>query len=658
MASPFSFATNMLWGPQAKPAADPYAGTTPAPDTWVNRIFGPPIALQQQQQLQAIEMEKNRLIAQITAEAARLAEANPGMDQGRIFTQLFTNSPVGAEVLVSGRLSSTDVKDIFEGAIKNMRPRPDVFTVQPGELQYGLTPGSVQPFPMAQGSSKKQIANPAGRVIGEQTIPGSVFQQPAQPAAPAVSPQAAPGAPQLPPGMSTTTPLDMGASAGPSVAPTGFNFGALPQSPVGTPYGHIIQLEGTAMRGDPFQEVYGYGKYGTPPKPLTEMTLGEVKAFGREMRRKQMVMEGTPWDQTSSAVGAFQIVGNTMEDVQQALGLPDSTRFTPEVQMAMADYLWQTRGGQPWEAGDPRRVTALESGTVMQGQPKNTVEILTSQVPDIVRPEDLGRFVTANKATMFLGAGAVPWAMDWLGRTGRQINPDWSLAGSEAVAMQKAALDQLKFAVHNLRSDKELKSVIDVIEGINPDTGVGTDPKTALLQGLSLEQLAATRVQQLTNDINLQEGTEAGQQNLIDERRKWRDVLAALPPREDMIALLKDIEENPLSVGGLTTPGSIVHGVLQMLTAMPGGGVGVGAGQTATTGVVREAEKALTTPAVPEKLSGVITPELLNEVTDAELDQWRAATAGNPDLRAKVAKEAQPIIIQRLQAYHANRTRQ
>ena len=45
----------------------------------------------------------------------------------------------------------------------------------------------------------------------------------------------------------------------------------------------IKEAEGTAGQPNPYDVVLGYGRYGTPPKPLTQMTLDEVYDFGRTM---------------------------------------------------------------------------------------------------------------------------------------------------------------------------------------------------------------------------------------------------------------------------------------------------------------------------------------------------------------------------------------
>lgn len=112
----------------------------------------------------------------------------------------------------------------------------------------------------------------------------------------------------------------------------------------------IINAEGTAKGGrDPYNTVLGYGRWGSPSKSLTDMTLNEVREHGLAMRRAQFA-NGTQWDRTSSASGAFQIVGSTMMNAARALGLdPGSTKFTPEVQRQMAGWIARNQGLGAWE---------------------------------------------------------------------------------------------------------------------------------------------------------------------------------------------------------------------------------------------------------------------------------------------------------------------
>jgi len=60
----------------------------------------------------------------------------------------------------------------------------------------------------------------------------------------------------------------------------------------------VCRRHGGARR---FNTVLGYGRYGLPNKPLTDMTLAEAFAFGRQVQAKHG---------RSSALGRYQIVGN------------------------------------------------------------------------------------------------------------------------------------------------------------------------------------------------------------------------------------------------------------------------------------------------------------------------------------------------------------
>ena len=105
-------------------------------------------------------------------------------------------------------------------------------------------------------------------------------------------------------------------------------------------YDAIISAEGTAKRGDPYNEVLGYGAYGSPTKPLTDMTLDEAYAFGRSVRARHG---------SSSALGAFQIVGKTMKEASAALGIHGNEKFSAANQRRMADWIAQHQGLGAWE---------------------------------------------------------------------------------------------------------------------------------------------------------------------------------------------------------------------------------------------------------------------------------------------------------------------
>jgi len=100
----------------------------------------------------------------------------------------------------------------------------------------------------------------------------------------------------------------------------------------------IINAEGTAKHGDPYQTSLGYMR---PPKPLTEMTMAESLAWGERVRAAQGL--------NSSAKGAFQIVNSTQRRAMAALGLTSSDLFSRENQRKMAWWIAQHQGLGAWE---------------------------------------------------------------------------------------------------------------------------------------------------------------------------------------------------------------------------------------------------------------------------------------------------------------------
>ena len=111
----------------------------------------------------------------------------------------------------------------------------------------------------------------------------------------------------------------------------------LPNSPdgVGGPMGalltQIAKGEGTTddrAKANNFASSYdvvlGYGRYGRPNKPISQMTLAEVKAYQKELLRNSGGMN-------SSAVGKYQIVGKTLRGLQEQMKLR-SEEHTSELQ--------------------------------------------------------------------------------------------------------------------------------------------------------------------------------------------------------------------------------------------------------------------------------------------------------------------------------------
>lgn len=106
---------------------------------------------------------------------------------------------------------------------------------------------------------------------------------------------------------------------------------------------HIARSEGTAHKpGGGYNTSLGYGRYlpGSTERNLTGMTLDEISALGHHMRRQ-------PGNPNSSALGRYQIVGDTMRRLQKRMGLKGTELFDEKLQDRMAAELARDRGANP-----------------------------------------------------------------------------------------------------------------------------------------------------------------------------------------------------------------------------------------------------------------------------------------------------------------------
>jgi muramidase (phage lysozyme) len=90
----------------------------------------------------------------------------------------------------------------------------------------------------------------------------------------------------------------------------------------------------------------GYGKFGGPTsKPITEMTLAEVKAYQNKM------LADPKNSLNSSAVGKYQFIQTTLNDLQRQLGLKDDITFDAKTQDMLAKELLKRRGAERFLSG-------------------------------------------------------------------------------------------------------------------------------------------------------------------------------------------------------------------------------------------------------------------------------------------------------------------
>ena len=93
----------------------------------------------------------------------------------------------------------------------------------------------------------------------------------------------------------------------------------------------------------------GYGKFNKKTdKPLSQMTIGEVKRLQAEILRNSGGLN-------SSAVGKYQIVGKTLRGLQRNMGIDDNAIFDEKMQDAMAVQLLKGRGLNRFMSGKMSR---------------------------------------------------------------------------------------------------------------------------------------------------------------------------------------------------------------------------------------------------------------------------------------------------------------
>jgi hypothetical protein len=95
---------------------------------------------------------------------------------------------------------------------------------------------------------------------------------------------------------------------------------------------------------------FAYGQYLQPSKPISQMTFQELRDF---QRRQVNATKGT-FDNTNlgtGAVGRYQFIGRTLENLKNRLGYKDTDVFSPEVQDRLFDALMEEQGLQELSAG-------------------------------------------------------------------------------------------------------------------------------------------------------------------------------------------------------------------------------------------------------------------------------------------------------------------
>ena len=135
------------------------------------------------------------------------------------------------------------------------------------------------------------------------------------------------------------SPYAVGAGTGqPSMAPRA----APPAQAVGIPTGGPRRAPGAG--GNTADVVYGFGKFGSPPKPLSQSTIGEVQDFQRNtLIPKTRGKVGAGPDKGTGAVGTYQIVYETLKDYAPKVFGPNwrNQPFTAAAQERLAKAIYE-----------------------------------------------------------------------------------------------------------------------------------------------------------------------------------------------------------------------------------------------------------------------------------------------------------------------------
>lgn len=172
----------------------------------------------------------------------------------------------------------------------------------------------------------------------------------------------------------------------------------------------IIRAEGTAKKGNPYNEVLGYGRYGKPDKPLTDMTLSEAYSFGRKIWAEHAKEVGEK--RASSAIGAFQIVGRTMRDYMKEAGLSWNDKFSEENQKKLAAVIARHQGLGAWEGfkfHPEEREKAQKALQSIQPRPKSDKQARNDETILQIDGETIGRVVSKHIARLHEHSRQAPY---------------------------------------------------------------------------------------------------------------------------------------------------------------------------------------------------------------------------------------------------------
>ena len=103
---------------------------------------------------------------------------------------------------------------------------------------------------------------------------------------------------------------------------------------------------------------------------VTDMTLDQVLEFSNPKGEYASYVSHNNDGEISTPMGAYQIVGATLRDAKEALGLSGDTKFTKETQDKIAKWILKTQGTDAWKGYKGTRVPPqAKKGTKTMASP-------------------------------------------------------------------------------------------------------------------------------------------------------------------------------------------------------------------------------------------------------------------------------------------------
>lgn len=257
--------------------------------------------------------------------------------------EMYGNNPVPRTTAgMSGSSILTEYGNLLKDPSSSLPSNRDILS-PPAELSYGLNPARAEASDLSTGiSPMRPRPRPAG------LVPDAIPMEQLRSAG--ITGGVSPDAPVI---------------AAPDVTESGLRIVPVSENKVaGLKPGQVSEPAGWAElapkikareSGGDYDALYGFSNRqggafeGTK---LTDMTVDQAIQFSDpdgpygQWSKQQLGYVATP-------MGAYQIVGTTLRDIKENMGLTGDEQMTPELQDAMAKWLYENRGGAtPWAASE------------------------------------------------------------------------------------------------------------------------------------------------------------------------------------------------------------------------------------------------------------------------------------------------------------------